>query len=186
MDIGCVLMASGFGARFGSNKLLALADGIPLIHRALKTYGQVPFARRVLVSQYEDILTLGPTYGFAPVYNDTAALGISASVRLGTASMAGMDGILFGVCDQPWLTAASVETLLAAFRSSPSEIYALSQGAKRGNPVIFPSSLASELLSLTGDTGGGQVIRSHPTLLRLVNALDPRELDDIDRPEDLS
>ena len=37
MDIGCVLMASGFGRRFGSNKLLAPAGGVPLVRRAMET-----------------------------------------------------------------------------------------------------------------------------------------------------
>ena len=96
-----------------------------------------------------------------------------------------LDGILFGVCDQPWLTPESVNALLEAFQSHPDRIYSLCYGERRGNPALFPSALFPELLALTGDTGGGQVIRRHKELLHLVSATHPRELFDIDRPEDL-
>ena len=102
-SLGCVLMASGFGSRFGSNKLLAEAGGVPLVRRALELYRGLPFARRAIVSQYDEILILGERMGYEPIPNREAAQGISASVRLGTAALSAMDGLLFGVCDQPWL-----------------------------------------------------------------------------------
>ena len=34
-------MASGFGRRFGSNKLLAEVDGVPLYHRAMAALAPV-------------------------------------------------------------------------------------------------------------------------------------------------
>ena len=98
MEIGCVLMASGFGRRFGSNKLLLPVEGVPLVQRALTLYAGVPFARRVVVSQYESILSLGREAGFLPLPNPDAARGISASVTLGTRACLDLDGILFGRC----------------------------------------------------------------------------------------
>ena len=38
MEIGCVLLCSGYGRRFGSNKLLALLDGVPLYRRAFAAW----------------------------------------------------------------------------------------------------------------------------------------------------
>lgn len=185
LSVGCVLLASGFGHRFGGNKLLAPAQGVPLVQRAMELYQGLPFARRVLVSQYPDILAMAADHGFSPIANQEAAQGISASVRLGAGAMAGLDGALFAVCDQPWLTAGSVERLLAAFRARPGAICALSSGGRRGNPALFPKDLFPALAALRGDTGGGQVIRRCPERLILVEADHPRELDDIDRPEDL-
>lgn len=185
MEVGCVLMASGFGARFGSNKLLAEAGGVPLIRRALDLYRQTAFARRAVVSQYPEILSLGESLGFLPIYNPSADQGISASVRLGTAALSDMDALLFGVCDQPWLTAESIARLLETFRAHPEDICSLARQGRRGNPAVFPAAFFPELLALSGDTGGGQVMKRHPGRVRLVEALDPRELADIDRPEDL-
>ena len=73
-----------------------------------------------------------------------------------------MDGALFSVCDQPWLTTESIIRLKNAFLESKTALCALSWRGVRGNPVIFPRDLFGELAALTGDTGGGAVIRAHP------------------------
>ena len=185
LRVGCVLMASGFGRRFGGNKLLAQAEGEPLYLRAMAALSPLPFARRVVVSRFEPVLRAGPAYGFAPVWNAAAAEGIAATVRLGTAALEGLDGALFAVCDQPFLTTESIFHLLHSFEESPQNIHALSWAGRRGNPVLFPADLFPELLALTGDVGGGRVIKRHPDRLTLVEACSPRELEDVDCPEDL-
>lgn len=99
--------------------------------------------------------------------------------------MEGMEGVLFAVSDQPWLTPESVARLLSAFRAHPGRICALAAEGRRGNPAVFPADCFPDLLALTGDAGGGQIIRRHPERLLLVEACHPRELSDVDRPEDL-
>lgn len=185
MALGCVLLASGFGRRFGANKLLAQVDGVPLYRRTLERLVPLPLARVAVTSQYPAVLNLARSLGFLALENTGAEEGIAAGIRLGVAAMAGMDGVLFAVCDQPWLTTQSIGKLLNSFLESGSSICALSWQGKRGNPVVFPADLLPELAALTGDTGGGAVIRRHPERLRLVEAACPRELADIDIPADL-
>ena len=186
MKLGCVLMASGAAVRFGSNKLLTQLEGKPLFRYAMETYSAVPFDRRVVVSRYAEILEAAPQYGFVPLPNSEAQEGVAASVRLGTLASGPMDGLLFAVCDQPWLTPASVERLLDAFRQNPHKICSLAWEGNRGNPAIFPKELFGELTTLSGDAGGGKVIRRHPELLLLVPAHRAHELSDVDTPEDLN
>ena len=143
------------------------------------------FDRAVVCSPYPQILAAGERFGFLPLYNGGAAEGISASIRLGLARMSDLDGVLFAVCDQPWLTTKSIIRLKKSFLESPDAIYALSWQGRRGNPVVFPADLFGELAALTGDTGGGAVIR-RPERLRLVEAFSPNELLDVDNPEALS
>ena len=185
MALGCVLLASGFGRRFGANKLLAQVDGVPLYRRTLERLVPLPLARVAVTSQYPAVLNLARSLGFLALENTGAEEGIAAGIRLGVSAMAGMDGVLFAVCDQPWLTTQSIARLLNSFLESDSSICALSWQGKRGNPVVFPADLLPELAALTGDTGGGAVIRRHPERLRLVEAACPRELADIDTPADL-
>ena len=185
MRLGCVLLASGFGRRFGGNKLLAQAGGVPLYRRALERLAPLPLARVAVTSQYPQVLELARSLGFLALDNPGAAEGISAGIRLGVGAMAGMDGVLFAVCDQPWLTTESIQRLLDCFTESSSHIWARSWQGKRGNPVVFPADLLPELAALTGDTGGGAVIRRHPERLRLAQAASPRELADVDAPADL-
>ena len=112
--VGCVLMASGAGRRFGSNKLLSAVEGVPLHRRAMAALAPAGFGRLVVCSPYPEVLSAGAEYGFRPLDNPGAGEGIAASIRLGVAAMDGMDGALFAVCDQPWLTTESVRGELAA------------------------------------------------------------------------
>lgn len=185
MKVGAVLMASGFGRRFGGNKLLHPVDGVPMVERAFAALPPALFARACVVSADPEVLALAQGAGYLPVYNPDAAEGRSASIRLGLGKMAGMDGVLFAVCDQPWLRRESVERLLADFAAHPDAICALGFGGKRGNPAVFPSPLFPELLALSGEEGGGRVMKAHRSLLRLTEAGSARELADIDTRSDL-
>ena len=156
------------------------------VARAMAALAPAEFDRAVVCSPYPQILAAGERFGFLPLYNGGAAEGISASIRLGLARMSDLDGVLFAVCDQPSLTTKSIIRLKKSFLESPDAIYALSWQGRRGNPVVFPADLFGELAALTGDTGGGAVIRRHPERLRLVEAFSPNELLDVDNPEALS
>lgn len=185
MNIGLILMASGAGSRFGGNKLFADVGGRPLVDRAMDAYPPTLFHRAIVVSCYPALLTLAAARGYRSILNRRADEGISASIHLGMAEMAGTDGVLFAVCDQPWLTVESVERLLSAFETQPDKIAALSWQGRKGNPCLFPPAYYEELSALTGDRGGGTVIKAHRSALFLVEALAERELRDVDSPEDL-
>ena len=185
MRVGGVLLASGQGKRFGSNKLLAEVEGVPLYRRAMDTLSGAGLHRLAVCSPYPEILAAGENSGFLPLRNEHAEEGISASVRLGLSAMADLDGVLFAVCDQPYLTTKSIRKLINSFQESKTAICALSWQGQRGNPAIFPRDLFGELAALTGDVGGAAVIRVHPDRLRLVEASSPRELADVDTPADL-
>lgn len=185
MKVGAVLMASGFACRFGANKLLEPVDGVPMIQRAMEAVPARLFQRALVVSACGEILSLAQAEGYLPLFNPSAAEGQSASIRLGLSRLLDLDGVLFTVCDQPWLGRESVERLLAQFSRAPDRIWALSWQGVRGNPAVFPRTLFPELLAFTGDRGGGRVIQGHPELLRLVEVGDGRELLDVDTPDSL-
>ena len=183
MKLGLVLLASGFSRRFGGNKLLWPVEGRSLAERAMDACPPELFHRAAVVSQYGEILSLAARRGYLPVPNPHPERGQSESVKLGLSFLSDCDGVLFAVCDQPWLTRESVERLLAAFRDRPEAIAALAWQGQRGNPVLFPRDLFPALAALTGDAGGGPVLRAHPERLVLVEAANPRELEDLDAPQ---
>lgn len=178
MNCGAVLLAAGLGRRFGGDKLHFQIEGVSLFTRAMTAVPACGFARAAAVSGDDTLLGAAAAAGYLPVRNDAPERGVSHSIQLGLAQMAGMDAVLFAVCDQPCLTAQSVARLTAA--AAPGRIAALSWKGKRGNPVVFPREYFPELLALRGDTGGSAVIARHLDRLLLVSAQSGMELCDLD------
>jgi molybdenum cofactor cytidylyltransferase len=114
--------------------------------------------------------------------NHHPELGISRSMQLGIEAAGDADAYMFCVCDQPWLTPATVGRLIEEYRAGKAGIVSLAWQGKMCNPKIFSSRYREELMSLTGDTGGRQIISSHPDDLLLVEAASIEETMDIDRP----
>ena len=186
MNLACILLAAGSGRRFGGDKMLYTVDGEPMIVRALRLHAAAPYAARLLVVRPDDapIGAYGTQYGFSVVPNPAHESGIASSVCAGMAALAAVcpaaDGVLFGVCDQPYLRQATLTALTDAFCSDASRIVLPVCGGKRGNPVLFPRSTFTELSALTGDRGGSAVVARRPELLRLLDVADAAELRDID------
>lgn len=181
MNTGCVLMAAGAALRFGGgNKLLSDFYGLPVYLRAMGAIPAERFASVAVVSGKAEILGAAHERGFIPVENLKPELGASRSVRLGMEALPVTDALLFMVADQPCLKIGTVRALLDLADANPEYICRLRCGSQCGNPVLFPSRFYPELLSLTGDKGGGAVCASHPEALRYLDIDDKNELADID------
>ncbi len=150
----------------------------------LRLMQEMPLAPKIIVTQYDEIQASAPQYGFLPVINREPELGISLSLQLGLLKALEqepmLEGVMFGVCDQPYLRASSIMSLIRSFQSSEKSIAALSYEGIAGNPCIFGKKYYEELLALTGDVGGRKIIKNHPSDAVLVPAEDAKELIDID------
>lgn len=182
-NLGCVIMASGLGTRFGGNKLLADFDGQPLIVRVLDATEGI-FAKRVVVTRHEAVAALCEARHIPAVLHDFP--GRNDTVRLGLEALGeGMDGCLFCPGDQPLLRRETLGRMVRAARENPDKILRLSCGNKAGAPVLFPSSLFEELKALPEGKGGSVLVKKYPELVTNVPARDEWELLDVDTPEDL-
>lgn len=185
--IAAVLMASGRAKRFGANKLLAEYHGRPLFETVLDNLPAERFFRTLVVTRYAEIAVAAAERRFSVVENISERDDTAETIRLGVEALPpGMDGCLFLVCDQPRLRAATVAALCEAFCETPEKIVAPICDGKRGNPVIFPKTLFSELAGLPPEKAGGAVIKAHPELLRTISFPDAAEFDDVDTPSDLA
>lgn len=182
--IGCVVLASGYGRRYGANKLAVSLEGRSLIRRALEAIPAERLAKAVVVTQYEEVAACAKQYNFTVIRNEHPERGISQSLRLGLAALHDCDGVLFTVADQPLLRQESITALLDLWSRQPEKIASMSSGGRRGNPCLFPALLFPELMALEGDRGGSAVIRRHPEDLVLLE-VDALELADVDTPQAL-
>ncbi len=181
MKIGCVMLASGLSERFGSNKLLTSFFGKTLIENTMDALPPELFARAVVVTAYPEVGDMAEARGYAVVFNDAPEAGVRYTIKLGLERMEGMDACLFCVCDQPYISGASVAAML---RRYAGEIAALSSGGRRGNPVIFPAEQFGELKSLGEGESGAVVIARHADKLVLHPVQSALELEDVDSAED--
>ena len=188
MKLALVLTAAGSSKRFGSDKLAYPIDGKPMLLHALELYDRLRdrFVLRTVVLQpgVGERRTAAERMEYHVTENPDPERGMASSVVLGTESAmkADPDGILYAVGDQPRVTETTVLKLIETFTADPTRIVAPAAHGRRGNPVLFPKDLFPELLSLTGEVGGSQVIARHPE--RLVTVEVPaEELRDFDTLE---
>ncbi len=185
MRLGCILMAAGDSSRFGENKLLLSYRGKPVFTCAMDAIPVERLDRVVVVSGTAAVLAEAAARGFTSVPNDKPQDGVSRTIRLGLDALFDVDAALFMVADQPALTRESVARLLDMQRAHPESILRLAYDGKEGNPVSFPGKYFDELRALSGDAGGGKIVKAHPEAVRTCGARDPWELFDIDSPEAL-
>lgn len=189
-----ILLAAGNSIRFGSNKLLHKIDGKPLYQFLPDTLKEVQSCDGVhcIVSQYKEILEQMEERGYQCVKNDKPEDGIAHSIRLGIEYLEEIgvlmkeDAILFGVCDQPYVRAETIEGLLESYRESKKGLGCLCKDGRLGNPAVFGAAYVSELKALTKDQGGKKVIHRHLEDLCRWEAASALELEDIDCKEALN
>lgn len=186
---GIVILAAGTGSRFGGNKLKALVKGKPLYQHTLErsaAFGSFP---SFIVTGDEEIAGEAERRGITPIWNPEPEKGISHSLILGLekaeAVCPDLRGVMFSVCDQPGLDPSTMQRMFNTASLHPDSIVCAGNGTRTGNPVLWDRKYFPELLKLTGDEGGRQVLRRHGDSIRIIQA-DPEELKDIDRREDLS
>ena len=181
-NIGCVIMASGLGKRFGSNKLLTDFDGEPMICRILDATEGI-FAKRVVVTRHEEIAKLCRRRGIEAVLhhlphrNDT--------VRLGLEAVGDVERCMFCAGDQPLLKRETVMDLALASAREGRAIWRAAFKDTPGSPVVFPGWTFDQLRTLPEGKGGGFVIKQYPNEVRLVQVQDEFELYDVDEPCDI-
>lgn len=177
--IGCVIMASGLGTRFGGNKIMADFGGRNMLEIVLDNTTNF-FGRRIVVTRSEEVndycLTRDiPVIMHAlPNRNDTVRLGIEAIAE-------GLGGIMFCPCDQPLLSRDTLAKMLITFANTSGIVR-----PTNSNPVIFSSQYFDELLNLPSGKGGSEVIKCHPNDIVEISVDNPLELCDVDTPEDLA
>ena len=179
--IGCVIMASGLGKRFGCNKLMADFDGGPMILRALQA-SEVCKDHRVVVTRHQDVAQLCRELGVDVILHDLPHR--NDTIRLGLAFLGDMDGCFFLPGDQPLLRRDTMEAMVLQW--DKNTILRLFHGQTPGSPALFPRWTFSELLSLPEGKGGGWVIQQHPECVTPFPVEDPHQLMDADTPETLA
>jgi molybdenum cofactor cytidylyltransferase len=194
--VAVLVLAAGRSTRMGGpNKLLADANGQPLVLHAVKAALASQAVEVVVVlghmmdevrAAIEQAVPAKSRLRF--VTNPDFADGLSTSVRTGIAALGkDVDSAIIQLGDMPGVNSALLDRLMAAF--SPVEgrsICVPMVGGKRGNPVLWDRRFFAEMADLAGDSGAKHLIGEHADLVCEVEMAGEAAITDIDTPEALA
>ncbi|HSM23834.1 MAG TPA: selenium cofactor biosynthesis protein YqeC [Anaerolineaceae bacterium] len=164
--IGCVVLAAGSSARFGSPKQLALFRNKTFIENVIETVLKINFAESVVILGYfyEKISQVIKQYKINIVINPDWENGQSKSVIEGVKffTSKNVEAVLFLLVDQPQITVDQIHDVinLYAYKKPPIIVHNF-EGQNR-HPILFSKLTFSDLTNLEGDQGGRQLFDNFP------------------------
>ena len=184
---GALILAAGFGRRFGSDKrAYQLPDGRSLLEATVERYAEA-YADLCVVLRPEDeslarrirALPGNPEIALSP----DAELGMGHSLAAGVRTIADhWQWASVGLGDMPFIATATLRELLDVFFSNGAEsiVQPVHEG-RPGHPVTFPGSCFAAMCRLEGDQGARAIVETAEQVIRHPVA-DKGVLDDVDTP----
>ena len=169
IKIGAVLLAAGFSRRMGAlNKLELTVNGRPLIRHSAMTLLESDVCDLTVVLGYKSraIRALLKGLDINIAHNPCFAQGQMTSVHAGLLAITKpLDGVMLCLSDQPLLTPADINFLIAAFADSRRDrILIPTFAGQRGNPIIIPRCRIGAILAGDKKPGCRRFIARHPEL----------------------
>jgi molybdenum cofactor cytidylyltransferase len=162
-----VVLAAGMSSRLGRPKQLLVYQGKSLLQHAADKALQTSMGPVVVVVGANSDVTKKQLEEMKVevVTNEEWQEGIASSIRCGLAAVEklkpGTDGVIFTVCDQPYVNKSLLDSLLMEQHGTGLPIVASSYEGKLGTPALFHKSLFPELLELKGDVGARTIVVQH-------------------------
>ncbi len=159
-----VILAAGKSARLGSPKQLLTYKGKTLLRHtvdtALETGCPSVF---VVLGAHSDLLRKELKDKPVIIVENTGwEEGMASSIRTGLENIMSTilrpHGVIFLVCDQPYITSSLLLSLLEKNQESGRPIVASSYENKTGGPAFFHKRFFPALMELKGDVGARKLI----------------------------
>ncbi len=185
--VSAIILAAGQSVRFGSAKLLQPWGKHTIIEQTVDNFRASKAGEVIVVlgSRADEVRKRLAGKRVKIVLNPDYPRGMSASV---VAALPHVDAwakaVMLALGDQPLVDSKIINALIDAFETVSKGIVIPVFKGRRGNPVIFDIKYRSELLELTGDVGGREVVARHPADVLEVEVDSPAVLADIDTPAD--
>jgi molybdenum cofactor cytidylyltransferase len=198
-NIAAVILAAGGSSRLGRPKQLLTFRGETLVRRAVRAataagcdpaivvVGAVTDSIRSEVAIRESrIASSGaPEDGARTTVVENAEWqkGVGTSIRRGLERLPeSVEAVVLIACDQPFVDAAIIAELIAAYERTGKPMVASSYANTIGVPALFDRSCFAALLALPSDSGAKTLMMTRPNDVAAVAF--ERGAIDIDTPED--
>lgn len=189
-SIAAIILAAGKSRRSGeANKLLFEAEGSPLVRHVAEAALASRAVEVITVTGHEADLITAVLDGLDLdiVHNPDYRDGLSTSLKAGIGAVAdGRSGALVMLADMPRISPAIIDLLIERFeQGGETHICAPVHDGKRGNPVLWPRRFFPQLLEVSGDTGGRELLKRNAAEISAVE-VDTVDIHfDVDEPGDL-
>lgn len=185
-----ILLAAGMSSRMGRPKQLLEWQGQPLVRHIVQQAlgsrldGLVVVVGAAAAEVCTALAGLTTEARLAVVENPDYAEGMGGSLAIGISALpTEAEAALVLLVDQPLVTSALIDAILAAFRTAdgarPIALIPRYQG-RRGNPAALSRALFAELRGLRGDEGARNLVQRYASQIRWIDLDDPAVVIDVD------
>lgn len=188
-QVVCVVLAGGASRRFGGSKLLHPWQGRTILEASLQAALKSGLGEILVVTGAygPELARLLRRYPVGVIPNPAWEEGMSTSLKAGLRGLQHDPprGAMIFLGDQPLLPPHVPIDLANRLLATGAPVVAPAVQGQRRSPVLFDWTLVPELLELTGDEGGRQVVRRYAGQMELVEYTEEAWFRDIDTRGDL-
>lgn len=181
-----ILLAAGTSSRMGSNKLLLELDGESVLRGAVRRALAGGLSPLTVVLGHEpdaarrEIEDLPCRWALNPLYEQ----GVNTSLKHGVGALppeARAATVL--LADMPFVSPEMIAAMIARYRASAAPLVISDYEGINAPPMLYDRSLFPELLAMTGEGCGRQVVKRHRAEAEVLS-WPAAALADLDVPED--
>ncbi len=185
-----ILLAAGTSTRMGSNKMLFELDGESVLRRAAKRALAGGLSPLVVVLGHEsdkaarELEGLPCEWALNPLYEQ----GINSSLKSGVMAVQGMKATaaiaaMVMLADMPFVTSEMIAAMIDRYRTTAAPLIISDYEGVNAPPMVYDRTLFMELLAMTGEGCGRQVVKAHRSEAEVM-PWPVSALADLDVPED--
>ncbi|MDI6803544.1 MAG: nucleotidyltransferase family protein [Bacteroidota bacterium] len=181
-----VILAAGESIRMGSPKALLQIKGKTFLQHLVATLRNAGLHEISVVLGHDSdkIIAQLPDLKIDFVINENYQKGQLSSIQVAIKSAPNdCDAIMICPIDRPLISSELIKKLIEAYSKTKPPIVVPIFDAKRGHPIIFSSSLFSELMRAPHDIGARAVVWAHHNEVIEVPTGEEGILINVDTPE---
>lgn len=185
-SVAGILLAAGTASRMGSNKLLFELGGETLLHRASRRALEAGLDPLIVVLGHHSDENAAALEGVPclKVINPDYLQGINTSLKAGVAALPDeAQAAVVMLADMPYVTAEMLDGMVERYREGTAPLVISDYEGVNAPPMLYDRRLFPELLAMTGEGCGRQVVKRHREEAAVM-AWPASALTDLDVPED--